>query len=209
MLALLLLLIALVVFIMRTRRKRQRVVGLLLLLLLLPLWTTLWNCANASSFDLLRYSPKVIVNYMSRSQERAFAENGKFSDSLDLVMLDLPRQSAQFVYTVRAKPDAAFQYATTRADCHFCRVSLTDWFPPFQTGCFSDFCSNPIPCQAQSYAVVVFVTREADKVTLTNVFCQGKEPGTVPLNPTYRDGMVDCGEDAKKLGESGSLPFRV
>jgi hypothetical protein len=61
---------------------------------------------------------------MNRSQQAYYLENGKFSDSLRKLELGFQPTSEQFVYSVRATTDAAFQYGTTRPDCRLCRVSL-------------------------------------------------------------------------------------
>jgi len=201
MLALLLLIIAVVVFIIRTRRNLHRVLSILLLLLIMPIWTALWDCAGSSSANLLVFHPRQTVGLISRTQGVYYLDKGKFSNSLEQLDLGLgsPRQNAQFVYSIRATPDAAFQYATTRTDCHFCRVSLTDWFPPLQASCFSDFCSKPIHCESRSIAGVTYVTRDAGEVTIKHVLCQGNKPGTIQLNPTYHHGIVDCGSDATEF----------
>lgn len=200
MLALLLLLIALVVFVLRTRRTPLRVGAFLLFLLLLPVWTHLWDCDNGSTahrFNLLRHYPRQTVGLMSRVQAAYYVEHGKFSDSLEPLGLGLQPTNEQFVYTVRVTPDAAFQYGTARPDCRLCEASLYDWVPFLPADCHSGPCFRFSHCQAQSYAGVVYATLEAGQVTTKRVFCEGKEPGTVPLNPTYRQGVVACGEGAK------------
>ncbi|XGW00892.1 MAG: type IV pilin-like G/H family protein (plasmid) [Leptolyngbya sp. BL-A-14] len=202
-LALLLLLIVLGVVVLSTRQKRLRVAALLLFLLLLPVGTHAWDCENGSTadrFDHLRYYPKQTVGAMTRAQQTYYVEHGQFSASLQPLGLGVPPTNDQFVYTTRATPKAAFQYGTTRPDCRLCEASLYDWIPFLTASCHSGPCFRANHCQAVSYAGVVFVTRAAGAVTTKTVLCEGKAPGTVPLNPTYRNGVVDCGEGAKPFG---------
>ncbi|XHX76636.1 MAG: type IV pilin-like G/H family protein [Stenomitos frigidus ULC029] len=148
---------------------------------------------------MLHLKAKQNIGFMNRAQERYFLEKGKFSGSLNQLGLGFQPQSAQFVYSVRATADAAFQYGTTRSDCRLCKASFYNWLPPAQGKCFSDFCAKPIHCKSQSYAGVTYVKQVANKIATQSVLCEAKEPRTVQLNPIYRNGIVDCGANAKKL----------
>nr|WP_277881664.1 type IV pilin-like G/H family protein [Phormidium sp. FACHB-592] len=173
--------------------------GLVPLILGLWVWVGVWNCSNTKDVVVLHLKAKQSVGSMNRAQQAYYLENGKFSDSLNQLGLGFQPISEQFVYSVRATTDAAFQYGTTRPDCRLCKVSLYDWLPFLQASCHSGPCLSSTPCTSRSYAGVAYTQRVTDEVTTQSVLCQAKEPGTVQLNPTYRNGIVDCGSDAKKV----------
>ncbi|MBD2034432.1 type IV pilin-like G/H family protein [Leptolyngbya sp. FACHB-321] len=201
MLTLVLFIIALVLLFNRTGSARLRALGLVPLILGLWVWVGVWNCSNIREIFALRET-KTNVGSMNRAQEAHYLEKGKFSDSLGPLGLGLQPISKYAVYSVRSTTDAAFQYGTTRPDCRLCKVSLYDWLPSFlQTRCHSGPCLSSIPCTSRSYAYagVAHTQRVADKVTFQSVLCEAKERGTVQLNPTYRNGIVDCGSNAKPI----------
>ncbi len=204
---LLLLIIGLVLFVIglvwltsSTSSKRFRMFGLVLLIL------GLWVCKVSLRCSIIECEQPVIhatarqrVGLMNRSQQAYYFEHGKFSDSLQKLGLGFQPTSEQFVYSIRTTTDAAFQYGTTRPDCRLCEVSLYDWLPFWQASWHSGPCLSSIHCKSQSYAGVVYTQRLADEITTKSVLCEAKAPGTVQLNPTYRNGIVNCGPDAKEL----------
>ncbi|HEY9885587.1 MAG TPA: type IV pilin-like G/H family protein [Thermosynechococcaceae cyanobacterium] len=203
MLTLLLFIIALVLLFNRTGSARLRALGLVPLILGLWVWVGVWNCSNMKDIFALRET-KSHVGSMNRAQEAYYLEKGKFSGSLGGLQLGLQPISKYAVYSLRATTDAAFHYGTTRSDCRICGVSLYDWLPSFlQTRCHSGPCLSSIPCTSgstsRSYAGVAYTQRVADEVTTQSVLCKAKERGTVQLNPTYRNGVVDCGSNAEKM----------
>ncbi|MBD2034431.1 type IV pilin-like G/H family protein [Leptolyngbya sp. FACHB-321] len=200
MLTLVLFIIALVLLFNRTGSAQLRALGLVPLILGLWVWVGVWNCSNMKDAMALKQT-KQNVSSMNRAQEAYYLEKGKFSDSLGpLGLLGLQPISKQVDYSIRVTTDAAFQYGTTRPDCRTCKVSLYDWLPSFlQTRCHSGPCLSSTPCTSRSYAGVAYTQRVADEVTTQSVLCEAKERGTVQLNPTYRNGVVNCGSDAKKL----------
>jgi hypothetical protein len=199
MLTLLLFIIALVLLFNRTGSARLRALGLVPLILGLWVWVGVWNCSNMKDAMALKQT-KQNVSSMNRAQAAYYLEKGKFSDSLGELGLGLQVIRKQVVYSVRVRTDAAFQYGTIRPDCRTCKVSLYDWLPSFlQTRCHSGPCLSSSPCTYRSYAGVAYTQRVADEVTFQSVLCEAKERGSVQLNPTYRNGIVDCGADAKKL----------
>jgi hypothetical protein len=201
MLTLLLFIIALVLLFNRTGSAQLRALGLVPLILGLWVWVGVWNCSNMKDIFALRET-KSHVGSMNRAQEAYYLEKGKFSGSLGGLQLGLQPISKYAVYSLRATTDAAFHYGTTRSDCRLCGVSLYDWLPSFlQTRCHSGPCLSSIPCTSRSYsyAGVAYTQRVADEVTTQSVLCKAKERGTVQLNPTYRNGVVDCGSNAEKM----------
>ena len=198
MLTLLLFIIALVLLFNRTGSARLRALGLVPLILGLWVWVGVWDCSYTRDVWALKLT-KQSVGSMNQAQEAYYLERGKFSDSLGELGLGLQFIRKQVVYSVRARTDAAFQYGTIRPDCRLCKVSLYDWLPFLQARCDSGPCLSSIPCTSRSYAGVAYTQRVADEVTFQSVLCEAKERGSVQLNPTYRNGIVDCGSDAKKV----------
>ncbi|PSB28185.1 hypothetical protein C7B82_14370 [Stenomitos frigidus ULC18] len=175
--------------------------GFVLLILGLWVWAGVWNCSNTKDAAVIHLTAKQRVGSMNRAQQAYYLENGKFSDSLQKLGLGLQPTSEQFVYSVRATTDAAFQYGTTRPDCRLCTGSLYDWLPFLQASCHSGPCLRSVHCKSQSYAGVVYTQRIADEITTKTVLCEAKASGTVQLNLTYRNGIADCGDDAKNLAK--------
>ena len=158
---------------------------------------------------------KEVVLTMSRSQQTFYLENSKFATALNQLGLGLSKSSyplATHKISMRSTPHAVFHYVTPRQDflaqqsnCRQCVLSILDFLPFLSSGCaqykHDGFCFRSEPC-ATLFSVVGIVyvgkTEQGESTTWVKI-CKAKIPGAVPLQPSYQNGIVDCGSAAEAV----------
>ncbi|MBD1908348.1 MULTISPECIES: type IV pilin-like G/H family protein [Cyanophyceae] len=132
-------------------------------------------------------SVRIITGGMNTEQTLEYLENGAFKD--------FKYESKNYEYSTRATKTAVFHYA----------LAQKNTLEPFKKYFVS--ASEPL----KSYVGAVFLVSSSrlekkklkKKIETLGIVCETSFPtSNIPANPTYKNGVITCGKNTKKVGYS-------
>ncbi len=133
---------------------------------------------------------KPYLGAMIVGQKHYFLENNTFTDDIEkLVGIGMKNETNYYRYSIQVNDNAVFNYGIARSDVY--RTEYIFWFIPWR-----------VKVKLKSYVGGVFLVpaTQVDANPIATILCETNSPSTTkPAQPTYKDGVLACGEGTKEI----------
>ncbi|HBE16061.1 MAG TPA: general secretion pathway protein GspH [Cyanobacteria bacterium UBA11149] len=137
---------------------------------------------------------KQYVSSMNRAQQAYFVDNNTFANNFQKLGLGIKTEMTNYRYSISATNKAVFSYGITRSDAYQTEYIL--------------FIPRRVNVKLKSYIGGVFIVPATevdanavkDEIRTIAILCQTNSPSTTkPAKPTYKNGVLACGEGTRDL----------
>ena len=174
--------------------KQSNGCGCLITLIMLGLFiATILPSLLDSSHKAKQSEAKQYVGAMNRAQQAYFIEKHIFTNDFQKLGLGIKTETKNYRYSTSATKETVFNYGIARPDSYSYRYILQRTKPPLKSYVGGVILPTPPPVNQNLVD---------DESGTRAILCETNSPSTTkPPQPTYKNGVLACGEGTRDLSK--------